>query len=73
VKVVALVDRGHRELPIKIDHVGKNIPTQPGETVQLEVEGDVDDPASTTLEVIVLPGASAEAGDSADARSGRGA
>jgi pyrimidine operon attenuation protein/uracil phosphoribosyltransferase len=33
VKVVALVDRGHRELPIKIDYVGKNIPTQPGETV----------------------------------------
>jgi len=33
VKVVALVDRGHRELPIKIDYVGKNIPTQPGEKV----------------------------------------
>jgi pyrimidine operon attenuation protein/uracil phosphoribosyltransferase len=33
VKVVALVDRGHRELPIKIDYVGKNIPTQPGESV----------------------------------------
>ena len=28
VQVVALVDRGHRELPIKIDYVGKNIPTQ---------------------------------------------
>jgi len=28
VRVVSLVDRGHRELPIKIDHVGKNIPTQ---------------------------------------------
>ena len=33
VKVMALVDRGHRELPIKIDYVGKNIPTQPGESV----------------------------------------
>ncbi len=33
VRVVALVDRGHRELPIKIDYVGKNIPTQPGEQV----------------------------------------
>jgi pyrimidine operon attenuation protein/uracil phosphoribosyltransferase len=33
VKVVALVDRGHRELPIKIDFVGKNIPTQPNEKV----------------------------------------
>jgi pyrimidine operon attenuation protein/uracil phosphoribosyltransferase len=36
VRVVALVDRGHRELPIRIDFVGKNIPTQPGETVVLQ-------------------------------------
>lgn len=35
VQVVALVDRGHRELPIRIDYVGKNIPTQPGEVVTL--------------------------------------
>jgi pyrimidine operon attenuation protein/uracil phosphoribosyltransferase len=35
VQVVALVDRGHRELPIKIDYVGKNIPTRPAETVDL--------------------------------------
>lgn len=33
VRVVALVDRGHRELPIKIDYVGKNIPTQPNEKI----------------------------------------
>jgi pyrimidine operon attenuation protein/uracil phosphoribosyltransferase len=39
VQVVALVDRGRRELPIKIDFVGKNIPTQPGESVQLVGEG----------------------------------
>jgi pyrimidine operon attenuation protein/uracil phosphoribosyltransferase len=36
VRVVALVDRGHRELPIRIDFVGKNIPTQPGESVILQ-------------------------------------
>jgi pyrimidine operon attenuation protein/uracil phosphoribosyltransferase len=35
VQVVALVDRGHRELPIKIDYVGKNIPTQRTDHVQL--------------------------------------
>ena len=29
VQVVGLVDRGHRELPIKLDYVGKNVPTQP--------------------------------------------
>jgi len=39
VQVVALVDRGHRELPIKIDYVGKNIPTQLGEKVTLHGEG----------------------------------
>jgi pyrimidine operon attenuation protein/uracil phosphoribosyltransferase len=35
VQVVGLVDRGHRELPIKLDYVGKNVPTQPGEEVTL--------------------------------------
>jgi pyrimidine operon attenuation protein/uracil phosphoribosyltransferase len=35
VQVVGLVDRGHRELPIKLDYVGKNIPTNPDEVVQL--------------------------------------
>lgn len=34
VQVVALVDRGHRELPIKIDYVGKNIPTSAGDKVK---------------------------------------
>lgn len=52
VQVVALVDRGHRELPIKIDYVGKNIPTQRGDRVQLEGEGgDLDWP----LRVVVIP------------------
>jgi pyrimidine operon attenuation protein/uracil phosphoribosyltransferase len=40
VQVVALVDRGHRELPIKIDYVGKNIPTQVGDRVELRRHGD---------------------------------
>jgi len=35
VQVVGLVDRGHRELPIKLDYVGKNVPTSPRETVSL--------------------------------------
>lgn len=49
VRVVALVDRGHRELPIKIDFVGKNIPTQPNEKVIFradEPEGDEADKAA---------------------------
>ncbi len=41
VQVVGLIDRGHRELPIKLDYVGKNVPTHPGEEVQLRnVEGE---------------------------------
>jgi pyrimidine operon attenuation protein/uracil phosphoribosyltransferase len=34
------VDRGHRELPIKADFVGKNIPTALNETVKVELEED---------------------------------
>jgi pyrimidine operon attenuation protein/uracil phosphoribosyltransferase len=30
---VCLVDRGHRELPVRADHVGKNIPTSTEEMV----------------------------------------
>jgi pyrimidine operon attenuation protein/uracil phosphoribosyltransferase len=42
IQLVALVDRGHRELPIKADYVGKNIPTARHESVQvklLEIDG----------------------------------
>ena len=42
VRLAVLVDRGHRELPIRADHVGKNLPTHHGEriTVKLrEVDG----------------------------------
>ena len=35
IKVAVLVDRGHRELPIRADFVGKNIPTSADEQVQL--------------------------------------
>jgi pyrimidine operon attenuation protein/uracil phosphoribosyltransferase len=35
VQVVGLADRGHRELPIKLDYVGKNVPTRAREQVQL--------------------------------------
>ncbi len=44
VQLAVLVDRGHRELPIKADFVGKNIPTSKDENVkvQLEEEGVED-------------------------------
>ena len=42
VQVAVLIDRGHRELPIKADYVGKNIPTSLIETVQVTL-ADFDD------------------------------
>jgi pyrimidine operon attenuation protein/uracil phosphoribosyltransferase len=38
VQLAVLTDRGHRELPIRPDYVGKNLPTAPGERVNVRVE-----------------------------------
>ena len=38
IQLVVLVDRGHRELPIKADYVGKNLPTAPTQSVQVQLE-----------------------------------
>jgi pyrimidine operon attenuation protein/uracil phosphoribosyltransferase len=43
VRLAVLIDRGHRELPIRADHVGKNLPTSVLERVRVhlrEVDGD---------------------------------
>jgi pyrimidine operon attenuation protein/uracil phosphoribosyltransferase len=37
VQLVVLVDRGHRELPIRPDYVGKNLPTRRDERIQVEL------------------------------------
>jgi pyrimidine operon attenuation protein/uracil phosphoribosyltransferase len=42
IQLVVLVDRGHRELPIKADYVGKNLPTSMSQSVQvhlIEIDG----------------------------------
>ena len=42
IQLVVLVDRGHRELPIKADYVGKNLPTSLTQSVQVhltEIDG----------------------------------
>ena len=38
IQLVVLVDRGHRELPIRADYVGKNVPTSLQESVQVRVQ-----------------------------------
>ena len=44
IRLAILVDRGHRELPIRADYVGKNVPTSRAETVRVKlVETDGED------------------------------
>ena len=38
IQLAVLVDRGHREMPIKADYVGKNIPTSDGEHIAVRLE-----------------------------------
>ena len=43
IQLIVLVDRGHRELPIKADYVGKNLPTSLKQSVQVrlqEIDGE---------------------------------
>ncbi len=47
IQVATLVDRGHRELPIKVDFVGKNIPTARSQKIMLQPSADGE------LEVVI--------------------
>jgi pyrimidine operon attenuation protein/uracil phosphoribosyltransferase len=49
IQLAVLIDRGHRELPIRPDFVGKNVPTQAKETIEVRLK-EVDE----TEEVVVL-------------------
>jgi pyrimidine operon attenuation protein / uracil phosphoribosyltransferase len=51
IQLVCLIDRGHRELPIRPDYVGKNIPTSRHEKVAVRLE-EVDD----VDEVVLIQG-----------------
>jgi pyrimidine operon attenuation protein/uracil phosphoribosyltransferase len=49
IQLIVLVDRGHRELPIKADYVGKNVPTSRKESVHVSLaETDGVDEVSVT-------------------------
>ena len=48
IQLAVLVDRGHRELPIRADYVGKNIPTSQKEIVVVHVE-EIDQEEHVTL------------------------
>jgi pyrimidine operon attenuation protein/uracil phosphoribosyltransferase len=49
VRLAVLIDRGHRELPIRADFVGKNLPTSLVERVQVSLTG-VDEIDAVTIE-----------------------
>jgi len=43
IQLAVLIDRGHRELPIRADYVGRNVPTARNETVEVIVEGEPEE------------------------------
>jgi pyrimidine operon attenuation protein / uracil phosphoribosyltransferase len=49
IQLVALIDRGHRELPIRADYVGKNLPTAPDEQVSLRLRDRDGEPDAVWL------------------------
>ena len=52
IRLAVLVDRGHRELPIRADHVGKNVPTSREEIVRVHLE-EIDDEDGVEIERLV--------------------
>src|SRR5881628_918490 len=50
VQLAVLVDRGHRELPIRPDYVGKNLPTSGSEKVRVRLEQTDSEPDEVRLE-----------------------
>lgn len=48
IQLAVLVDRGHRELPIRADFIGKNMPTSIGEEVRVRMK-EIDDEDSVLL------------------------
>jgi pyrimidine operon attenuation protein/uracil phosphoribosyltransferase len=55
VQLAVLADRGHRELPIRPDYVGKNLPTSAAERVNVRVEelDGIDEVTITELEEVL--------------------
>jgi pyrimidine operon attenuation protein/uracil phosphoribosyltransferase len=48
IQLAALIDRGHRELPIRADYVGKNLPTAANEKVRVRI-GSINEPDGVWL------------------------
>ncbi|GAB3623996.1 bifunctional pyr operon transcriptional regulator/uracil phosphoribosyltransferase PyrR [Mariniluteicoccus endophyticus] len=59
VRLAVLVDRGHRQLPIRADHVGKNLPTSSAERVRVLLEESDGQTAVTISRTDETPGGDA--------------
>lgn len=73
VRLAVLADRGHRELPIRADHVGKNLPTSHAERVSVhldEVDGEDLVLIETGAQPSAAPGRDAPGGPAAPAEEG---
>jgi pyrimidine operon attenuation protein/uracil phosphoribosyltransferase len=57
VRLAVLIDRGHRELPIRADHVGKNLPTSSAEKVRVRLEETDSVDGEAVNEVVIEAGA----------------
>jgi pyrimidine operon attenuation protein/uracil phosphoribosyltransferase len=64
IQLIVLVDRGHRELPIRADYVGKNLPTTPEESVQVRLQ-EIDDRDEVMLEPAIAASAAPQPGGGA--------
>jgi pyrimidine operon attenuation protein / uracil phosphoribosyltransferase len=62
VQLAVLVDRGHRELPIRPDYVGKNLPTSRSERVNVRVD-ELDHVDEVTIGAAAGEGAAVSAGE----------
>jgi len=59
IQLAVLVDRGHRELPIRADFVGKNLPTSSREIVKVYLE-ETDGEDAVTIEEVAADGSNAD-------------
>jgi pyrimidine operon attenuation protein/uracil phosphoribosyltransferase len=50
IQLAVLVDRGHRELPVRPDYVGKNLPTATREQIQVRLQETDNEPDAVWLE-----------------------
>jgi len=70
IQLAVLIDRGHRELPIRPDYVGKNIPTSKEDRVLVRLE-ERDNCEEVIIEIAGLKRKTARSGGRASGKGGK--